>query len=460
MAATLALCAQSGGRLRAHPAAGARAACAAASVPLLVLPVGATVSGLALTRSASSACRSPVSLALVLLLGAAARDRGAPPAGPAARPRPRLAASSWAAPGRPWRSLVALVLLTPLLQFDGFATVLGDNGDAHLAAGSAELLQHDDPAAETTRPAGRPHAAGVAVEVPDLLRPGRRLLAVGPRPGPDASSVIAVLAALAAVGFFLLARHVLPRPRPPRCWRMVLVGLDRLVLHLALDPFYNQLWALLALAVHAAVRLGVRQERQPRAQLRAGRALRPAVGARVPAARSVPGRLHRGGRSPSLAEAASMGSGPAGCRLTRCPASGAAGAGGFCGRPWPRSRCSWRSSSSRRPPRRAGPRFEAVLPGGDLGPWGGPGSCLRCRSATSWDCRSGSTSCRSGCWPLTLVGLRRSPREGAVPLGAMIAALLLAAGWLQLRGGHSSSSRRSASSGRRPCSSPASAWPR
>ena len=213
---------------------------------LFVLPLGAFSSSLALTLLGFLAVPFPAALAAVLLAGA----------GSAAYARRRLGpepATGTPDARRAWRcaALVAAVILavavTPLLRADSFATVTGNNGDAHLAAGAAVLLQHAYPSGtDTALPVDRMPGAWrskypiyyslAAVSTLSGLDPPEAFVAFG-----------ALLVVLTGVGFFLLARHMLGAAPEAAIASMAMVGLAQHTLHLALEPFYNQLWGTLAL---------------------------------------------------------------------------------------------------------------------------------------------------------------------------------------------------------------------
>ena len=98
---------------------------------LFVLPVGAVLSALALTLLGFLGVPFPLALAAVLLAGGvtallARRRLGPEPS--AATPAARQSLS--------WAAIVAAVTVaiavTPLFRADSFATVTGNNGDAHI----------------------------------------------------------------------------------------------------------------------------------------------------------------------------------------------------------------------------------------------------------------------------------------------------------------------------------------
>ena len=103
-------------------------------------------------------------------------------------------------------------------------------------------------------------------------------------------TVAAILLALAGVGFFLLARDGLRRAGRRRAAAMAVAVLDRRVFHLALHPYYNQLWGMLTLpfTIVAAYLLRARRRRGARSgcslAFGVGRRVRLPADAAVPAA--------------------------------------------------------------------------------------------------------------------------------------------------------------------------------
>ena len=213
---------------------------------LFVLPVGAVAAGLALTALCVLGLALGPAIALVLGAGAVAalveRRRGrlaaiVPSGNARARTLQALAATA----------AVAAVTLSPMLRDDSFATVFGQNGDAHLATGTATLLQHAGP-------------AEVAPELPVDRMPGAwkskypiyyTFAAVAELAGLDPvesfMALSALLLALTALGFFLLARHMLGASTGAALAALALVGLGEQALTLVYGPFYNQLWGSFAL---------------------------------------------------------------------------------------------------------------------------------------------------------------------------------------------------------------------
>ena len=211
---------------------------------LLSLPVGAAVSGIAL--AALGLAHVPFTVALIAMLVAGAG------AGIAVLAHGEQATPDWPALGERlgWPLLlaaaVAIVALSPVWRV-GFGTVLGQNGDAVLAVGSAELVTQAPPTAiRPELPVDR---------IPLVWRSKYPifypLAAVSQLSGLDPIAafpfVAAAMLGLAALGFFLLARVGLRAPPAAALAAMAAVGLARLSVHVADNPFYNQLWALFAL---------------------------------------------------------------------------------------------------------------------------------------------------------------------------------------------------------------------
>jgi len=213
---------------------------------LWVLPVGACVCALVMTVLGFAYVPFEVNLAVTLVAGAAVgvvalRRTPGGVLGTGGTPALRRAG---------WPFYVALLLmavaLIPLFRA-GFATVGGEGQDAHLAVGSAIFLQHHHPTA-------------VAIEEPvdqmPLVWRSKQpiyyaLGATATLAGLDVYQTISTLAALllglSALGFYLFAREVLGAPRWVGLVAMGLVGLDRMVLHTIMHPYFNQTWGFFAM---------------------------------------------------------------------------------------------------------------------------------------------------------------------------------------------------------------------
>ena len=217
----------------------------------LVVPlVGCATSGLALTALGFAQVPLDVSVAIVLGAGLVAAIGTRRRLGPA---RP-TAAEIQDEEGRTYTTLwplyiglvVAAILLVPIFQ-EGYATVPGSNPDAMMAVGSAEFLQHTAP--------GDLDPALPVDRMPRLWRSKYPIYYVlagsstlsGLDPIESFAAVAATLAALAAAGFLLLARHGLGAGPRTAVLVMGVVALARSVGYLAIHPYFNQLWGLLAL---------------------------------------------------------------------------------------------------------------------------------------------------------------------------------------------------------------------
>ncbi len=216
---------------------------------LWILPVGACACALVMTAFGFLYVPYEVNLGLTLALGVAVgvyavlRERrvGAPPQ----RPRTRLAlrAAAWPA----WIALLlACIALIPLFRA-GFATVGGQGQDAHLAVGTAMFLQDNHPTAiDTSLPVDRVPLVWRSKQPIYYALAGTATLS-GLEVFQTISALAAVMLALSALGFYLLSREVLGAPRWVALAAMGLVGLDRMVLHTVMHPYFNQTWGFFAM---------------------------------------------------------------------------------------------------------------------------------------------------------------------------------------------------------------------
>jgi hypothetical protein len=209
---------------------------------LWVLPVGACA--VALTMTVLGFAYSPfhLSLGITIVLSAAvavyAWRRAGPPQPPA-----RPAQLGW-----PFYLALLLVLVALIPMFrSGFATVIGDGSDAHLAVGTAHFLQHNYPTAvNLNEPVD---------QVPLVWRSKQpiyyALASVASLADLDPYQTIAVVAAIllamAAAGWYLVARELLGAGIYAGAAAMVVVGLDRIVLHTGMHPYFNQTWGYMTL---------------------------------------------------------------------------------------------------------------------------------------------------------------------------------------------------------------------
>jgi hypothetical protein len=206
---------------------------------LWVLPIGACAVAVALTVLGFAQVPFKVSLATVITLGVGGAVL-------AYRRRPGFPVVRCAV----WPAYIAMLLaavsLIPLFRA-GFVTVEGQGQDAHLAVGTAQFLQKHPPTA-------------VAIEepvdkVPLVWRSKQpiyyALAAVATLSGREVFETISALAAmmlaLACLGFFLIARELLRAPPWAALAGMGLVGLNPMVLHTVMHPYFNQTWGLFAM---------------------------------------------------------------------------------------------------------------------------------------------------------------------------------------------------------------------
>ena len=209
---------------------------------LWMLPVGACTAALALALLGYARVPFAVALPAVLVAGAAlgvvaVRRRGWP------RRPARLGTLGWPA----WVGvLVACVALVPMYRA-GTATVTGTGSDAHLAAGTADFLRDHHPGAiAVEEPVDR--VPLVWRSKPPIYYPLAAAATLGGVETWEAlSPFMAVLLALAALGFFLLATEALGAGLAGAVVAMAAVGLSRVALQTATHPYFNQLWGFLAL---------------------------------------------------------------------------------------------------------------------------------------------------------------------------------------------------------------------
>ena len=216
---------------------------------LWVLPVGACMCALLMTVLGFAYVPVEVNLGLTLAAGVALgvvavvreRRHGRPPE----RPRTRLAlrAAAWPA----WIALLlCLVALIPLFRA-GFATVGGQGQDAHLAVGTAMFLQNHHPTAVAPdEPVDKVPLVWRSKQ-PIYYALGATATLAGLEVYQTISALAAVLLGLSALGFHLLCREVLGAPRWVSLVAMGLVGLDRMVLHTVMHPYFNQTWGFFAM---------------------------------------------------------------------------------------------------------------------------------------------------------------------------------------------------------------------
>lgn len=216
---------------------------------LWVMPVGAVASALELTVMAYARVPFDVALGLVMAGGAALavyawrRDPGLP------------AGRSAVAGAASWRTLlvvaymaalIAMIALLPMFRA-GFATVIGNGSDAHLAVGTAMFLQDNPPGTVAVEEAVDHVPLVWRSKPPIYLVFGAIARVAGMEPYAVIATLSAALLALAAVGFWLLARELLGAGVWGAAAVMALIGLNRMTLFTAMHPYFNQIWGFMAM---------------------------------------------------------------------------------------------------------------------------------------------------------------------------------------------------------------------
>jgi hypothetical protein len=208
---------------------------------LWVLPAGACASGLGLTILGFAAIPFPVSLALVLAGGAglgllAVRRRGWTEA--------RLPTLAWPV----YLSVAVLfVALVPLVFRQHYAAPVGEGSDAHLATGVAQFLQHAYPTSTDIHQPVNQMQPTWQSKYPIYYAYAAVSGISGLATWQVLSILAALLLALTAVGFFLVAREVFRAPAAVAVVAMGLAALDREGLQTILHPYFNQTWGFFAM---------------------------------------------------------------------------------------------------------------------------------------------------------------------------------------------------------------------
>jgi hypothetical protein len=219
---------------------------------LWVLPVGAVATALEMALLAYAFVPFDIALAIVLAGGAGLgvyawrRDPGLPLARSAAQEGGQ---ASWRALLVPLylAVLIGAIALIPMFR-SGFATVIGNGSDAHLAVGTAQFLQKDHPTAvDPSEPVDRVPLVWRS-KPPIYLAFGAVARIAGMEPYAVIATLQAALLALAALGFWLLARELLGAGPWAAGAAMGLIGLNRIALFTGMHPYVNQTWGYMALA--------------------------------------------------------------------------------------------------------------------------------------------------------------------------------------------------------------------
>jgi len=209
---------------------------------LWYLPVGACAAALELAVLGYLRVPFAVNLAVVLVANAALVVVALRRAGAPGRP-PSTAGVAWPVYVA---VLVACVALVPMFRA-GFATVQGFGSDAHLAVGTGHFLKDHAPG-EVAPEEPVDQVPLVWRSKPPIYYP---MAAVSSLSGLETwevfSTLAAIMLALAALGFFLLAREALGAGLAGAAVGMAVVGLDRVALQVAMHPYYNQIWGFFTL---------------------------------------------------------------------------------------------------------------------------------------------------------------------------------------------------------------------
>jgi|GEM_PF-2514053 len=216
---------------------------------LWVLPVGAVATALELT--VLTYAHVPFDAALpIVLAGSAAL------AAFALRSDPGLLAARSTPPGAAsWRTLlvplyiallITMVALLPMFRA-GFATVIGNGSDAHLAVGTGMFLQDNRAGTvNVDEPVDKVPLVWNS-KPPIYLAFGAVATVAGMAPYAVIATMAGVLLALAALGFWLLARELLGAGAWAAAAVMALIGLNRMALFTAMHPYFNQIWGFMAM---------------------------------------------------------------------------------------------------------------------------------------------------------------------------------------------------------------------
>lgn len=210
---------------------------------LWVAPVGACIAALELTLLGYAFVPFDVSLGLVIAAGLitavlAVRRRGWP-----ARPQP-IGGTLWPVYVA---AIIAFTVLCPLLR-GGYPTVIGDGSDAHLAAGTAQFLQHNYPLSSSAAEPVNKVPLVWRSKTPIYYALGGVASLAGLPTWEVLSPMQVLLLGLALLGFFLAARDLLGSNLLGGLAGMALVGLDRMVVHTVVHPYYNQTWGFVTMA--------------------------------------------------------------------------------------------------------------------------------------------------------------------------------------------------------------------
>jgi len=247
---------------------------------VLLMPLfGSAVSAFALTTLGFLHVGLDISVAVVLVVGVASGALVRWRHGPA---RASEAALEEAGPVglRVWwpafaAALVVAVALIPTMR-NGYATVVGQNGDAELAVGVAELLQ-EAPPDQVREDLPLDRMPGVwRSKYPIYYAFAGVTRLSGLEPYQVFATQMAVLLGLVGIALFLFARVALRAGPAASLTVLALVPLDRILMHVAIHPFHNQIWGMLSLPL--ILLFGFAHLREPSRQTAGALALFGALG--------------------------------------------------------------------------------------------------------------------------------------------------------------------------------------
>ena len=208
---------------------------------LWVVPTGGCITGLAMTVLGFAYVPYPAALALVLAAGVAlgawaVRRRGWPELAPL-----RLA---WPV----YLAFVSLfVVITPMVFIRQFAAPIGYGSDAHVATGVAQFLQHTYPTGTNlSQPINQMQPTWQS-KYPIYYAFAAVSSIAGLPTWQTMTPLAGMLLAIAAVGFFLVAREVFGAATVIALFAMAFAALGRISLYTVLHPYFNQTWGFCTL---------------------------------------------------------------------------------------------------------------------------------------------------------------------------------------------------------------------
>jgi hypothetical protein len=248
-------------------------------LPLLVFPIGAAASALALTVLGLLHAPFKASLAIVLVAGVVAALLVRRRMGPLAL-RGRDPAAGGAIVRLGWPTFVlalgVAILLIPLFR-ERVPTVLGQNGDAVLATGTVEFVQKAPPTSRRDDlPVDRVPLLWRS-KLPIFYSMAATATLSGLTPLEVFATHAALILGLSALGFFLFAFYALGAGPWASIAALAALPLNRMMVYIADHPYYNQTWGLFALPF--ILTLGMLWLRQPSRRLLGLLLLFAAIGA-------------------------------------------------------------------------------------------------------------------------------------------------------------------------------------